>query len=1006
MARVNDIPAPAAQQATSPDPDGDIHLQLTSPDTTDYNSDVSALTSPDPSFTLSPQPVEQRNQAPGIPDRRKSVRPSSRSHSKARSREVRKSRPSPISMSIANMSNEMKLRDEDESPTEKSDAFEDAVDTPRANGDSDSDSKAHGNTEQSPEAQGLGIQGASSPRSSGEGTKKEDDAHNIPAPSTQPQAMEGSQEAQESQNSNNPPLEVEPPTPTGPNPTNPGAVGAAGAEPPSPTKSTSTQRNSMSAPQRSLHGRQRSVSPRFPVNVSQPIGSDPTQTARETLSGRQSPVKEMFPDVNGSAATSPRKNSSGNMSPPPQPGNLARKASSGFGALFGRMGSIRKARSPAATRSDVNPLERRGTGSSMASVDAARLGSIADGPEDDSYLKPSLKDRFAVLRAQEEHGNEEAIEDGDGESVSREALASPTKEHPEPRTRRASSLIKSPPVDRKLPPGTASGMTAGPAAESGPVDWDLWQSLVYEGPTAVQRTGGAEIAKAIANGIPPAIRGVVWQVLADSKSEDLEALYKTLKARGTEAEQKPTLSRGNSYFGQNAAEKEKESAISSRSSVHSDSSTPATSTLTSPPQSVDGVSSELKTQLLAEKHKRDAAALVKLEKAIKRDLGARTSFSKYAQSAGLQDGLFGLCKSYALFDETVGYAQGINFVAMPLLFNMSEEEAFTLLVRLMHKYDLRSLFEPEMPGLHLHLYKFERLLEDLEPALYCHLKRRHVGPQLYATQWFLTLFAYRFPLQLVLRVYDLLFSEGLTAILKFGIVLMQRNKTALLEMKDMSQITNFLKEKIFDVYIDKSPSASSLLDSGFFGSVSGGADKELYRADEMVHDATAVIITDETLAQYTAEWEESQRLAKETEQELETLRSGNTHLTSYVRTLEERAQQHDVEHVNMASDMVRLKMDNDNLADDNEGLKVQVVEFQKMVDQQPAEVEEKLKSEMDRIMQRNIEVQNENRALKEELDEMEREFVNAKMMHAQTLSEHDTLKQRLASVQAMLNSNK
>jgi chromosome segregation ATPase len=150
-----------------------------------------------------------------------------------------------------------------------------------------------------------------------------------------------------------------------------------------------------------------------------------------------------------------------------------------------------------------------------------------------------------------------------------------------------------------------------------------------------------------------------------------------------------------------------------------------------------------------------------------------------------------------------------------------------------------------------------------------------------------------------------------------------------------------------------------------------------------VRDATAIVIADETLAEYTAEWEESQRLAKEHEQELETLRSGHSHLTSYVRTLEERAQQHDVEHVNMASDMVRLKMDNDTLADDNEGLKFQVVELQKMIDMQPAEVEAKLKAEMDRIMQRNIEVQNENRALKEEMDEMERELVNAKMSHAE-----------------------
>jgi hypothetical protein len=784
-------------------------------------------------------------------------------------------------------------------------------------------------------------------------------------------------------------IEVEPPTPIAvkSKSTDMDAPGAFPANESSPSKPPPTQRNSMSAPQRPAHGRHRSVSPRFPVNVSQPSISEKMAATPGTSSGRQSPVKETFFDSTESAATSPRKQSTGRMSPPPVPGNLARKASNGFGALFGRMGSMRKARSPVPSRAETR--ERRLTESSMTSVEGTKLSSIADGPEGDSYTKPSLKDRFATLRAQEEHGNEDVFEDGLAENTSGagERPTSPTKESIAARSRRASSGLKSPSIDRKLPPGTASGMTAGPAAEAGPVDWDLWQALVYEGPSAVQRTGGAEITKAISNGIPPAIRGVVWQVLADSKSEDLEALYKTLKARGTDAEhQRPPLSRGHSsYFGgQDLSEKEKNSALSSRSSVHSDSSTPATTT--SPPQSVDGGTSELKTKLLAEKQKRDSASLVKLEKAIKRDLGTRTSFSKYAQSAGLQDGLFGLCKAYALFDEAVGYAQGINFVAMPLLFNMSEEEAFTLLVRLMHKYNLRSLFEPEMPGLHLYLYKFERLLEDLEPALFVHLKRRHVSPELYATQWFLTLFAYRFPLQLVLRVYDLLFSEGLTAILKFGIVLMQRNKAALLEMKDMAQITTFLKEKIFDVYIDKSPSASSLLDSGFFGSVSGGADKELYRADEMVRDATAIVVSDETLAEYTAEWEETQRLKKEMELELDTLRSGHSHLTSYVRQLEERAQQHDVEHVNMASDMVRLKMDNDNLADDNEGLKVQVVELQKMVDQQPALVEEKLKSEMDRIMQRNIEVQNENRALKEEMDEMERELVNAKMSHAQVSS--------------------
>jgi hypothetical protein len=71
------------------------------------------------------------------------------------------------------------------------------------------------------------------------------------------------------------------------------------------------------------------------------------------------------------------------------------------------------------------------------------------------------------------------------------------------------------------------------------------------------------------------------------------------------------------------------------------------------------------------KAKDEASALSKLEKIIRRDLGARTSYSKYFVSQGSQESLFGLCKAYALYDEAVGYAQGMNFIVMPLLFNVS-----------------------------------------------------------------------------------------------------------------------------------------------------------------------------------------------------------------------------------------------------------------------------------------------------------------------------------------------
>lgn len=316
---------------------------------------------------------------------------------------------------------------------------------------------------------------------------------------------------------------------------------------------------------------------------------------------------------------------------------------------------------------------------------------------------------------------------------------------------------------------------------------------------------------------------------------------------------------------------------------------------------------------------------------------------------------------------------------------MPEEEAFSLLATLMTspKYHLRTLFTPEMSGLHLLLYQFSRCLEDVDPVLYCHLHRRGVEPRLYATQWFLTLFAYRFPLQLVLRVYDFVLSEGLEgAMLRFALTLIEKNREALLGMNDMAQLTTFLKEKLFDVYIDKSPSANSLLESGFFGSASG-ADKEVYKADVLVADAVSVQIRESMLRAYEAEWTEQTQMEKERETELETLRSSVTNLSSKVRRLEESAEKSDAEHVSIASDLVRTKVENESLKDENEGLRGQVEELRRVVQTQTEEVEARLRGEMESVMQRNVEIFGENRRLDEELGEMEKVLVGTKMEFAQ-----------------------
>ncbi|KAI0445538.1 RabGAP/TBC [Xylaria telfairii] len=701
-----------------------------------------------------------------------------------------------------------------------------------------------------------------------------------------------------------------------------------------------------------------------------------------------------------------------NTTGPPPPPPPARKITSPFSWLSRNSGAKENAAPPALT---TTGSPRRNTASSIATLTSNPEMMLSKLEEENPSTganggvrlsRNSLRDRFKMVRLREEAGitlNPSDDEQSQGvvvNLITRSAtmgIMTPSAEIADGANTQLPLASPLPPTaDTSLAPGTVSGVSAGPSAMSDtPVDWDLWQSVVYEGPAAVARTSAEELNRAIATGIPNAIRGVVWQVLAQSKNEDLELVYKELLSRGTEKDKnRNSNSTAASIISTGNLTAEKEPAASSASSTKSEQSGRSGKRLPStPPEPSEAV---LKAQTLAaaekkKKEKEDAAALQKLEKTIRRDLGTRTSYSKYAAAAGLQDGLFGVCKAYALFDEGVGYAQGMNFLIMPLLFNMPEEEAFCLLVRLMNQYKLRDLFIQDMPGLHMHLYQFERILEDLEPALYCHLHRRGISSHLYATQWFLTLFAYRFPLQLVLRIYDLILSEGLSAILRFGIVLMQKNSSTLLGMSDMSQLTTFLKDKLFDVYIDQSPSAGSILENGFFGSSSSNIDKEVYRADQLIRDACEVKLTPELLKAYGTEWEERTRVEKEREQELEQLRAANVNLAIKVRKLEERIEVSDREQADMANDLIHTKVENEELKDKNESLTGQVKELRIVIEKQPEEIEQAWKPERDDLMKRNAKVHEENERLEKELSELEEQLVQTKMQYAETNSQHEAL---------------
>ncbi|CUS23116.1 LAQU0S08e02476g1_1 [Lachancea quebecensis] len=456
-------------------------------------------------------------------------------------------------------------------------------------------------------------------------------------------------------------------------------------------------------------------------------------------------------------------------------------------------------------------------------------------------------------------------------------------------------------------------------------DWPFWTRLVNNY-AEVAKKDSVKLEQEITGGIPPQVRGIIWQLMANTKSKDIEEIYKALE------------------------------------------------TCESP-------------------H----------EKAIQRDI-SRTNYIPDDKTGSL----FNVLKAYSIYDDTVGYTQGMAFIATALILNVeSEAEAFGLLTSIMKGYGLRDLFLPEMPGLHVKLYQFDRLLEENSPSLYYHLARQGVRSSMYASQWFLTCFAYRFPLCFVLRIFDIILVEGVDAILKFAVVLMVRKEKALLPLQ-FDQLLEFLKDGLFAYYLkdsvkarqqtkaaknDSSSSVSLLSRTTIKKESSPEITDEDYDIDAFVEDAMKEVkITPITLKRYVAEYEEIHLLESQKEAQFEALRIKNKQLHKEVRKLEHDHTILNREHISIANELIENRLAMETLQDENRDLAAEVAQLRGQLKEEvrkrslpnpDAELPTDLKADLQETMARNLQVMSENQDLQDKIAQLEQEVTLLRQSHSQ-----------------------
>lgn len=369
------------------------------------------------------------------------------------------------------------------------------------------------------------------------------------------------------------------------------------------------------------------------------------------------------------------------------------------------------------------------------------------------------------------------------------------------------------------------------------------------------------------------------------------------------------------------------------------------------------------------------------EKAIQKDL-TRTS---YITAYGIDvESLHNVIKVYSLIDPDVGYTQGMAFIAAPLLLDSNELEAFALFHKLMFTYNLRSLYLPEMPGLLLSLYQFDRLVEDTLPNLHTHFLREGVRSSMYATQWFLTFFAYKFPLEFVLRIFDIVITEGFESILKFAIALVSKNEEKLLTLK-FDNLIEFLKENLFTAYLiepEEIIEESNNIGDFFKINKPKPITVDSYNVNQFIEDATNVKLLPITLRRYAEEFEQIHQQEKERQEEVDELKSKNTQLKKEIRKIESSYTILNREHVQIANEIISNRIKVETLEDEVKDLKSQnqvlrdrILSIQKQEVEVPADFESDLKN----AMERNLEVMNKNQELEDQVSSLLQEIEELKL---------------------------
>ncbi|KAI9307267.1 rab-GTPase-TBC domain-containing protein [Cunninghamella echinulata] len=172
--------------------------------------------------------------------------------------------------------------------------------------------------------------------------------------------------------------------------------------------------------------------------------------------------------------------------------------------------------------------------------------------------------------------------------------------------------------------------------------------------------------------------------------------------------------------------------------------------------------------------------------------------------------------AFSLHSPQVGYCQSLNYVVGLFLLMLmdqhhyqkepvaAEEQAFWLLVALVHDYAPNNMYDVTMEGSIIEQMVLMMMISERMPSIWnklangrcfwdCEQDDNMPSVTLVTNHWFLTMFINILPIETVLRIWDCFFIEGYRVLYKVALTLIKMNEHRIWALNDPMEIFPILQ---------------------------------------------------------------------------------------------------------------------------------------------------------------------------------------------------------------------